>query len=103
MTSKNTNFEEEFSKSLTQEEKDLLQPIIWETKVDLDMMVRKDLRVIKVTKDQKVIRVIRGRKGQEVSKVTREIKVTPDLKVQKVTLDQEDYLVLILRYMVELT
>ena len=31
MTSKSTNFEEELNKSLTQEEKDLLQPIMWET------------------------------------------------------------------------
>ena len=29
MTSKSTNFEEELNKSLRQEEKDLLQPIIW--------------------------------------------------------------------------
>ena len=32
MTSKNTNFEEELNKSLTQEEKDLLHPIIRELK-----------------------------------------------------------------------
>ena len=32
MTSKNTNFEEEPNKSFTQEEKDLLQPIIRELK-----------------------------------------------------------------------
>ena len=43
-----------------------------ELKVDLDMMVHKGLRVIKV------IRVIKGRKDQEVSKVTRETKVTKE-------------------------
>ena len=60
-----------------------------ELRVDLDMMVRKDRKVIRACKDQ------------EVTKVTREIKETPDhkdLKVIRGILRVEvDYPALVLR------